>query len=156
MTRRRELSQAVFELFFHRFLFYYHNHIKAGADTNTFQIRNNKGLDESFYMEALKANNTDIIENAQVDRESWVDRYKRPVTRILARLSELRDYKKDAFNDLSNVRRRPLKKSFALLQGFGARPSSLNAMASHRRRHQVQLESQSEPSSLTCQGRKTT
>ena len=83
-------------------------------------------------MEALKANNTDIIENAPVDRESWVDRYKRPVTRILARfarLSELRDYQKDAFNDLSNVRRRPLKKSFALLQGFGARPSSLNGVS---------------------------
>ena len=56
-------------------------------------------------MEALKENNTDIIENAPEDRGSWVDRYKRPVTRILsrfARLSELRDYQKDAFNDLSN------------------------------------------------------
>ena len=40
-------------------------------------------------MEALKANNTDIIENAPVDRESWVDRYKRPVTRILARFARL-------------------------------------------------------------------
>ena len=90
-----------------------------------------KGLNESFYIEALRENSTDIIENAPEDRGSWVDRYKRPVTKILgrfARLSELRDYQKDAFNDLSNVRRRPLKKGFGLQKGFGARNPSHNGV----------------------------
>jgi len=87
-----------------------------------------KGLDESFYIKALKENNTDIIENAPVDRESWVDKYKRRVTGILARfdrLSKLRDYQTDAFNDLSNVRRRrPLQRGSALSRRSGGQRQS--------------------------------
>ena len=79
-----------------------------------------RGVDESYYMDAINSNDTSIIENAPKDRSSWVDRYRRPVISILnrfERLNEIRNYRRDEFNTFSNVKTTTRKP--ANLQAFG-------------------------------------